>query len=124
MGLKILVVDDSALMRKMVLRALRQSDCGVDTTFEAENGQAALEAVAAHKPDAVLCDWNMPVMNGLEFIQALREPKPPVIMLTTEGTGDKREQAMAAGAVGYVTKPFTPEKLGAALAGALRKRAG
>ena len=64
------------------------------------------------KIDIVLCDWNMPVMDGLEFLTKARETSAvPVIMLTTEGTQDKITAAVSAGANGYVTKPFTPEKL-------------
>ena len=123
MGMKILVIDDSGLMRKMVLRALRQADLDIDETFEAENGQEGLDVLQAKTPDIVLCDWNMPVMDGLEFVkQATAKTAVPVIMLTTEGTTDKVSEARTAGARGYVTKPFTPEKLGEAIQQVIRAK--
>ena len=113
--MKVLLIDDSSLMRKMVLRALRQADVDVTETFEASNGAEGVEVVKAKQPDLILCDWNMPVMDGLEFVRSASGESGPIIMLTTEGTPEKRLEAMSAGASGYVTKPFTPEKLGAAI---------
>ena len=114
--MKVLVIDDSGIMRKMITRALRQADVGVEETLEAENGAEGLESFQANSPDLVLCDWNMPVMDGLEFVQKAAASAPtPIIMLTTEGTDEKMGLAKEAGAKGYVTKPFTPEKLGAAI---------
>ncbi len=116
MGLKVLLIDDSALMRKMILKALRQAPVSVGETLEASNGQEGLDALRAHSPDLVLCDWNMPVMDGLEFVRQARATcATPIVMLTTEGAGDKKAEAFKAGATGYVTKPFTPEKLGDAI---------
>jgi two-component system chemotaxis response regulator CheY len=112
MGIKVLVIDDSSLMRKMINRAIRQSSVDISETFEAENGQEGLEALQKSSPDLILCDWNMPVMDGIAFVtQARKSCNTPIIMLTTEGTSDKKAIAMNAGADGYVTKPFTPEKL-------------
>ncbi|QDU69876.1 response regulator [Engelhardtia mirabilis] len=114
--MKVLLIDDSSLMRKMIVRALRQADLGVDETFEAANGEEGLAALKAHSPELVLCDWNMPVMGGLEFVKhACEFSKIPIIMLTTESVGEKEAEARKAGARGYVTKPFTPEKLGDAI---------
>lgn len=112
MGLKVLIIDDSSIMRKMINRSIRQ--CGIDVaeTFEAENGQEGLQALKDHSPDLILCDWNMPVMDGIAFVSAARKSvDTPIIMLTTEGTDNKKAEAMGAGASGYVTKPFSPEKL-------------
>lgn len=112
MGIKVLIIDDSSLMRKMINRAIRQCSIDIAETFEAENGQEGLRALASHSPDLVLCDWNMPVMDGIGFVtEARKSTDTPIIMLTTEGTDDKKAQAMGAGATGYVTKPFTPENL-------------
>ncbi|MHC4375370.1 MAG: response regulator [Planctomycetota bacterium] len=112
MGLKVLIIDDSSLMRKMINRAIRQCAVEVAETFEAENGQEGLQALASHSPDLILCDWNMPVMDGIAFVtEARKSVTTPIIMLTTEGTDSKKAEAMGAGASGYVTKPFTPEKL-------------
>ncbi len=100
-------------MRKLVSRALRQAGLDIASTIEAENGRAGLDALEANKVDIVLCDWNMPVMDGLTFVKEAR-PKHdvPIIMLTTESGDDKMAAAVDAGADAYVTKPFTPEKLG------------
>jgi two-component system chemotaxis response regulator CheY len=114
--MKILLVDDSALMRKMISKTLRQAELGNVETIEAENGQEALAAVATHAPDVVLCDWNMPVMDGLQFVTNLRtKSKTPVVMLTTEASPDRVALVMKAGANGYVTKPFTAENIARAI---------
>ncbi len=111
MALDILLVDDSATMRKLITRALRQTGLDVDTIVEAGNGVEALEKLDDR--NFVICDWNMPEMDGLEFVKKARESSTtPIMMLSTEGTEDKISAAMDAGANGYVTKPFTPDKLG------------
>ena len=116
MGLKVLLIDDSPMMRKMIMRTLRQADVEVDTILEAGNGQEGLEQVAAGGPDLILCDWNMPVLDGLEFVrQARPSTGVPILMVTTESTPDRVATATEAGANGFVTKPFTPERLGAAI---------
>lgn len=113
MGLNILLVDDSGVMRKLVSKALRQAGLDISGTVEASNGQEGLDALGAGKVDVVLCDWNMPVMDGLTFVKEARpNHKVPIIMLTTESGDDKMAAALEAGADGYITKPFTPEKLG------------
>ena len=123
MALNVLVIDDSGLMRKMVTRSLRQADVGVGETFEAENGEEGLAALKKHSPDLVLCDWNMPVMDGIEFVKKASEfSTVPVIMLTTEGSSEKVAEARSSGAKGYVTKPFTPEKLGDAIEEVIRSK--
>ena len=114
MGLNILLIDDSPVMRKMVARALRQADVGCESTEEAGNGQEGLDALGANPIDLVICDWNMPVMDGLEFVkEARKSSQVPILMLSTEGTQDKISAALDAGASGYLAKPFTPEKIGA-----------
>ena len=112
MGLKVLIIDDSNMMRSMIKRSLRQAGLSVDETDEAGNGAEGLAALKGKPFDLILCDWNMPEMNGLEFIKAARQSfKTPIVMLTTESSNDKVLQAMEAGADGYITKPFTPDKL-------------
>ncbi|MBL8749459.1 MAG: response regulator [Planctomycetes bacterium] len=112
MNKRILLVDDSAVMRKLVTRAIRQTGLGVDVAAEAGNGKEALGMLSSQQIDLVFCDWNMPEMNGLEFIaEARKTHKTPIVMLTTEGTAEKSQQALAAGADAYLTKPFTPEDL-------------
>ncbi|MFT7679000.1 MAG: two-component system chemotaxis response regulator CheY [Planctomycetota bacterium] len=112
MGWKVLIVDDSGVMRKMITRALRQTGIEFSEHHEAGNGVEALEVLKEHTVDLILCDWNMPEMDGITFLKEARKTyTTPVMMLSTEGTSDKVSEAMAAGAQAYVTKPFTPEKL-------------
>ena len=115
--MKLLVVDDSKAMRMIVKRTLRQAgyeNCEVD---EAENGVEALGKIKGGSYDLVLSDWNMPEMNGFEFLQALRQggSKIPFGFITTEGTADMRHRAMEAGANFLLEKPFTPEQMEATL---------
>jgi two-component system chemotaxis response regulator CheY len=102
-----LVVDDSRVVRKVARRILEGQGFSVE---EAEDGEKALTSCRHHMPDAVLLDWNMPVMNGLEFLQALRKEfgpdKPPVLFCTTENDMSYVEQAIAAGAQEFIMKPF------------------
>ncbi len=109
--MKILIVDDSRAMRMIVARTLRQTGVDVNIVGEAANGQEALGMIAEFGPDLVLCDWNMPVMNGLELLTALRAANNPVRFgfVTSEGTSDVRETALAAGAAFVLVKPFMVE---------------
>ena len=109
--MKALVIDDSRVMRRIVAGILK--DAGFETV-EAEDGQQALERLDEH-PDVTLCciDWNMPVMNGYEFVVAVRAQERwrevTLMMVTTEGEHDQIVRALAAGAHEYVIKPFTPD---------------
>lgn len=102
-----LVVDDSRVVRRVARRILEGSGFSV---AEAEDGSVALDACRANMPDAVLLDWNMPVMNGLEFLQALRReygPDHPVVLFcTTENDISFVERAIEAGAQEFIMKPF------------------
>lgn len=115
--MKILIVDDSRAMRLVVRRALRQAGFGNHDVEEAENGVEGLAVVRAFGPDLILSDWNMPEMNGIEFLQALRGDgnTVPFGFITTEGTDQKRKEAMVAGANFLLAKPFTPEQVSEAL---------
>ena len=109
--MKLLVVDDSKAMRMIVKRTLRQAgyeNCDVD---EAENGVQALEMVRAGAYDLVLSDWNMPEMNGIELLEALKAEgnATPFGFVTTEGTAEMRDRARQAGALFLIAKPFTAE---------------
>jgi len=108
---KILVADDSRAMRMIVTRTLRQAGFAGHDIIEAENGKEALETVVRQSIDLILSDWNMPEMTGIEFLRALRAKgvKTPFCFVTSEGSEEMREQAQAAGAVGLIAKPFTPE---------------
>jgi two-component system chemotaxis response regulator CheY len=112
MSRRVLVVDDSPSVRRMVAMTLRGA--GYEVT-EAQDGQEALDSVAAIRPHAVLTDQNMPRLDGLGFIRAFRaRPESqgvPVIFLSTESEGALKDQARAAGAIGWMTKPFDQQKL-------------
>lgn len=107
-----LVVDDSRVVRKAARRILERLGFAVD---EAEDGHAALLHCRASLPRAVLLDWNMPVMTGMEFLVAARRefgPDEPVVVLcTTESALDRIVEALEAGAQEYVMKPFDEEIL-------------
>lgn len=106
-----LVVDDSRVVRKVARRILEAHGFAVQ---EAEDGSVALAACRTGLPDCVLLDWNMPVMNGLEFLQALRReygPTPPVVFCTTETDMRFIEQAIENGAQEFIMKPFDDEIL-------------
>jgi two-component system, chemotaxis family, chemotaxis protein CheY len=110
-----LIVDDSSVMRKIVERSLRQAGLGLGQVLEAGNGAEALVTVQKNKVDLILCDINMPVMDGLEFVKQLAAVENakgvPVVMITTEGSEGHVVQALSAGARGYIRKPFTPEQV-------------
>ena len=116
--MKILVVDDSKAMRSIVRRALQQAGFGGHEVQEAGNGAEAFTTISAACPDVVLCDWNMPEMSGLQLLERLNTSgiKPKFGFVTSEGTDDIRQLATAAGALFFICKPFTPEKLREALA--------
>jgi two-component system, chemotaxis family, chemotaxis protein CheY len=115
MGLNVLIVDDSAAIRKILLRVLGQTDLAIGEVCEAADGVEALKQLETHRVGLVLCDINMPNMDGLQFLVAVRNRPEwasiPVIMITTEGSQAKVMQAVQLGAQGYVRKPFTSEQI-------------
>ena len=115
--MKILIVDDSKVMRTLVRRALRQAGYGSNTLLEAGNGCEAIEVIDCENPDIVLSDWNMPEMNGLELLTKIREDgcRVPFVFVTTEGTQKMRDTAAEAGASSFLVKPFTSDDVSAAL---------
>jgi two-component system chemotaxis response regulator CheY len=102
-------------MRKIVDRSLRQAGIEISQTFEAGNGAEALTVLQDNRVDLILCDINMPVMDGLEFIKQLPTVENakgvPVVMITTEGSEAHVVQALACGARGYIRKPFTADQV-------------
>jgi two-component system chemotaxis response regulator CheY len=110
-----LIVDDSSVMRKIVERSLRQAGIDLEKVFEASNGAEALGALRDNKVDLVLCDINMPVMDGLEFVRQAASVENakgvPIVMITTEGSESHVVQALSSGARGYIRKPFTPDQV-------------
>ncbi|BDM62865.1 Fis family transcriptional regulator [Shewanella sp. NFH-SH190041] len=109
---KILAVDDSASMRQMVGFTLKTA--GFDVT-EASNGDEALKVAQQGQYDLVISDVNMPVMDGITLIRNLRTLPTykftPLLMLTTESGGEKKQEGRAAGATGWIVKPFNPDQL-------------
>lgn len=109
----ILVVDDSAMMRKIIIKNIKA--CGWDVSIvEAGDGKEGVAAFMKGGIDLILSDWNMPNLDGLGLVKAIREQDPqktvPIIMITTEGSADKVKLAVAAGANNYLAKPFTEDK--------------
>jgi len=115
--MKVLVTDDSRVMRSIITRTLRQAGYPDVEVCQAGNGREALEVIAVEEPDLVLCDWNMPEMNGIDLLMALRAQGRyvPFGFVTSEGSAEMRERAEAAGALFLLAKPFTPESFREAL---------
>ena len=113
--LDVLIVDDSAAIRKILQRVLKQAEIPLGEIYEAGDGVEALTVLRNQKVGLVLSDINMPNMDGLEFLTQLRaEPawhKLPVVMVSTEGTHAKVLEAVERGASGYVRKPFTADQI-------------
>ena len=119
----VLVVDDSAAIRKILTRVLRQTGMAIQTIHEAGDGQEALAVMALHRVDLVLSDINMPKMDGLQLLASLKASPQwqniPVVMITTEGGETKVAEAVKLGAAGYVRKPFTADQIKEKLVGIL-----
>jgi two-component system chemotaxis response regulator CheY len=113
--IRALIVDDSSVMRKIVERSLRQAGIDLAQVREAGNGAEALGILQEDSVDLILCDINMPVMDGLEFVRQLQASETakgvPVVMITTEGSESHVVQALSCGAKGYIRKPFTPDQV-------------
>jgi two-component system chemotaxis response regulator CheY len=113
--ISVLIIDDSAVMRKIVERSLRQAGLELVKVLEAGNGVEALAALRREKVDLILSDINMPSMDGLEFLKQLPTIESakgvPVVMITTEGSESRVVEAISAGASGYIRKPFTPDQV-------------
>jgi two-component system, chemotaxis family, chemotaxis protein CheY len=113
--LRVLIVDDSSVMRRIIERSLRQAGLDLTEVLEASNGAEALTEAEKGSLDIILSDINMPVMDGLEFLKNLAKVDAakgvPVVMITTEGSEARVVEALSAGAKGYLRKPFTPEQV-------------
>lgn len=112
MAKTILIVDDALSLRQVVRMALQGAGYQV---LEADNGQSALKLLDGRKVHLVVCDVNMPVMDGISFVKRVRELASyrflPVIMLTTESAGSRMAEGKAAGAKAWIVKPFVPSQL-------------
>ncbi len=108
----ILAVDDSPTLRQMISMTLRNAGHAV---IEAKDGQEGLHCAQQQTVDLVLTDVNMPIMNGISLVKELRHLDSyrftPILILTTESSAEMKQQGKAAGATGWLVKPFNPEKL-------------
>lgn len=111
----VLIVDDSAAIRKILARVLQQTEVVSGSIFEASDGLQALDILRQNSVSLVLSDINMPNMDGLEFLKQMRAntnwASVPVVMITTEGSQAMVMEAVQAGASGYVRKPFTADQI-------------
>ncbi len=114
-ALRILIVDDSSVMRKIVDRSLRQAGLEIKEVFEASNGVEALARMQQNRVDLILSDINMPTMDGLELVRQLQGVENakgvPIVMITTEAGETHVVQALSSGARGYIRKPFSPDQI-------------
>lgn len=113
--LNVLLIDDSMVIRKMLRRVLGECGLCITEIFEAGDGSQALKQLEASPVHLILCDVNMPVMGGLEFLEAVSQRAEwngiPVIMVTTEGGMENVVKAVQLGAKGYIHKPFTTDEV-------------
>jgi two-component system, chemotaxis family, chemotaxis protein CheY len=114
MAKSLMIVDDSLTMRRIIMRTVRMSGVEFERTEEAGNGLEALAKLKQAPVDVVLCDINMPEMNGIEMVKKLRTEMPEragtkVIMVSTESSPELMNSVLADGANGFINKPFTPE---------------
>jgi two-component system, chemotaxis family, chemotaxis protein CheY len=127
LNLNVLVVDDSAAIRKILLRVLSQSDLPIDAVFEANDGLEALKVLETTPVNLVLSDINMPNMDGLDFLTKVRANARwkdlIILMVTTEGSQAKVLEAVRLGANGYVRKPFTSDQIKDKVMSCLKERA-
>jgi two-component system chemotaxis response regulator CheY len=110
--MKIVIADDSRVMRQIVTRTLRQAGFSGNELVEAADGQEAYDAIVKEQPDLVLSDWNMPHMTGVEVLRAIRRDgmQTPFGFVTSESTDHMREIATSAGALFVIVKPFTADR--------------
>ena len=119
--MKVVIADDSRVMRQIVLRTLRQAGFAHHEFVEASDGAEALDKIQEHEAELVLSDWNMPNKTGIELLRALRAQgnAVPFGFVTSEGSEEMRAVAAQAGAMFLIAKPFTPEAFEDALGAVL-----
>ncbi|MBP7460568.1 MAG: response regulator [Candidatus Delongbacteria bacterium] len=112
-NLRILAVDDSATMRRIIVNTLKRAE--FEDVVEAQDGKDALAKLASENINFIITDWNMPEMDGLAFVKAVRSDPAmkdiPILMVTTRSVKDDIIEAMKAGVNNYIVKPFTPQTL-------------
>jgi len=127
MPLNILIVDDSSTLRKIIRRCVTQTEIKFDNIYEASDGEEALGLMGQNPVDIVLSDINMPKMNGIELLTAIKGDdkykNTAVLMITTEARAETVLDAAQKGAVGYIKKPFTPSEIQDQLMPVLKGRA-
>ena len=115
MSFNILIVDDSSIVRKVLIKTLGIAGIPVGEIFQAENGLVALDLLQNNWVDLIFLDINMPVMNGMEFMNHLREShdfdETPVIVVSTEGSKERKDELFDKNIKAYLRKPITPEEL-------------
>ncbi len=125
MGINLLIVDDSDIIRRMIERTVRLADLEVDAIHHAANGKQALHSLAENWIDLVLGDINMPVMDGLEMLARMRsDPQTagvPVVVVSTEGSSERVAALMDDGVSAWIRKPFTPEQIRDVVAGLMAR---
>jgi two-component system, chemotaxis family, chemotaxis protein CheY len=111
--MKVLLVDDTTLVRVMLRRWCLTLGLGHEDIVEAENGQIALARFDAQSPDAVITDWSMPVMDGLTLVKEIRKRNAsvPIVMVTSQAERQHVIEAIQAGANDYLVKPFSPSDI-------------
>ena len=112
---RVLIVDDSSVMRKIVARTFRQAGIELEEVLEAKDGAEGLAILQEKTVDLILSDINMPTMDGLEFVRKLQPIENakgvPVVMITTEGSEARVVEAISCGARAYIRKPFTADQI-------------
>lgn len=115
MSFNVLIVDDSGAMRAVIKKIITISGFRMNQCFEAANGSEALTRLKQNWVDVIISDINMPEMNGLELLRALKQDPLyqhiPVIIVSTEGSSERMEEARQGGARGFIRKPFLPEDI-------------
>jgi two-component system chemotaxis response regulator CheY len=118
MGYNILIVDDSNIVRRVMKKTFGMTEIPVERFLEAENGQVGLDLLGANQVDLILLDINMPVVNGVEFVERLKgspNANIPIIVVSTEGSGERIRALEEAGVREYLRKPVSPESLVASI---------
>lgn len=115
MSYSVLIVDDSIVVRKVLTKTFGMTDIPISNIFQAENGQVGLDILKSNSVDIIFLDINMPVMNGMQFMEELTNipdlKSTPVIVVSTEGSKDRKEELLNYGVKAYLRKPVTPEDL-------------
>ena len=123
-GITILVVDDYALTRDMIRSILKQ--LGFQNVVAVEDGKKALERMNSETVDLIICDWNMPLLSGIDVLRAMRADEKlkdiPFVMLTAEAYKENVVEAVKSGVTEYVSKPFTAQVLADKIASALSRK--